>query len=270
MNKIWSYILWATLTATWAFADDLSKNNYSWFHPYLLMDTESREILAHNNIDRKIHPASLSKLMTLYLVYLEMSLWRFTKDTVVTISKFATQEPPSKLWLRVWQEITVWELIKAVAIKSANDAATALWEFISGSEEVFIDDMNEIALALWLENSHFKNAHGLTSQGHYMTARDLGILFLHIQEDFPELFEILGNMEIEILWHFVRHWCKRLVEEHNLGIHSCKTWYTRAARYWIAAIVEYNGKEILAILTWQSTIYSRNNRLIELLEQEVK
>ncbi|MFT7310046.1 MAG: D-alanyl-D-alanine carboxypeptidase, partial [Paracoccaceae bacterium] len=146
--------------------------------PYaaLVMDARSGEVYHSRNADTRLHPASLTKMMTLYIAFEAVRLGEVTMDTKFKISRKAASEPPSKLGLRSGQQISLRYLVRAASVKSANDAATAIAEGISGSEAAFARRMNRTAKALGMTSTTFKNAHGLTETGHLSTARDMSKL----------------------------------------------------------------------------------------------
>ncbi|MEN8888593.1 MAG: serine hydrolase, partial [Celeribacter marinus] len=131
----------------------------------LVMDARNGKILHSSNADTRLHPASLTKMMTLYIAFEAVENGEIGLDTLVTISKNAAAEPPSKLGLKSGQKIKLRYLIRAAAVKSANDAATAIGEAIEGSEAAFARRMNRTAKELGMSRTTFKNAHGLTASG---------------------------------------------------------------------------------------------------------
>ncbi|MEO0677293.1 MAG: serine hydrolase, partial [Pseudomonadota bacterium] len=146
--------------------------------PYaaMVIDARSGEVLHSRNADTRLHPASLTKMMTLYIAFQAVERGEISLDTMVTISSKAAAEPPSKLGLRPGQKIKLRYLIRASAVRSANDAATAIGEALSGSEAAFARRMNRTAKAMGMTRTTFKNAHGLTESGHMSTARDMTLL----------------------------------------------------------------------------------------------
>ena len=154
----------------------------------MVMDARDGSVLHAENADQRLHPASLTKMMTLYIAFEAVENGEISLDTKVKISKKAASEPPSKLGLKAGQRIRLRYLIRAAAIKSANDAATAIGEAIEGSEAAFARRMNRTAKALGMNRTTFKNAHGLTQQGHLSTARDMTILGRHVFYDYPEYY----------------------------------------------------------------------------------
>ena len=151
----------------------------------MVIDARSGEILHSENANKQLHPASLTKMMTLYVVFQAVENGEISLDKKVKISRHAASEPPSKLGLRSGQKVRLRYLIRAAAVKSANDAATALGEAIEGSEAAFARRMNRTAKAMGMSRTRFKNAHGLTESGHLSTAHDITILGRHLFYDFP-------------------------------------------------------------------------------------
>ncbi|MBL9055596.1 MAG: D-alanyl-D-alanine carboxypeptidase, partial [Rhodobacteraceae bacterium] len=131
-----------------------------------VMDARTGETLYAENADTRLHPASLTKMMTLYITFEEIERGNLSLDTMVTVSKNAAAQPPSRLGLKAGQKIQVRYLIRAAAVKSANDAAAALGDFIGGNQEKFANRMTRTAKALGMKNTTFKNANGLTASGH--------------------------------------------------------------------------------------------------------
>ena len=160
---------------------------------YIVADARDGKILNSHNSKQIIHPASLTKMMTLYLAFDAIRFGRLKLDQKVIISKNATMEPPSKFWYKSGQRVSIRYLIRASAIRSANDAATALGEAISGSEKKFIKDMNIAAKKMGMKSTKFKNAHGLTEIGHYSTAKDMLLLARRLMLDYPEYFNIFSR-----------------------------------------------------------------------------
>lgn len=164
--------------------------------PYaaMVMDARSGKVLHSRNADTQLHPASLTKMMTLYIAFEAIENGEISLDTLVTVSAKAAAEPPSKLGLRRGQKIKLRYLIRAAAIKSANDAATAIGEAISGSEAAFARRMNRTARAMGMTRSHFKNAHGLTESGHLSTARDMTTLGRQLFYDYPQYYNLFSRL----------------------------------------------------------------------------
>ncbi len=235
--------------------------------PYaaLVMDARSGEVLHSRNADTRLHPASLTKMMTLYVVFEAVENGEIGLDTPVKISKFAASEPPSKLGLRAGQTIKLRYLIRAAAVKSANDASTALAEAIEGSEARFARRMNRTAKALGMTRTHFKNAHGLTESGHLSTARDMTILGRHLFYDYPQYYNLFSRITADAGVSTVRHTNRKLLQSYR-GADGIKTGYTRAAGFNLTASAERGGERIIVTVFGGRSTSSRNAKVAELLD----
>lgn len=235
--------------------------------PYaaMVMDARTGEILHSENADTRLHPASLTKMMTLYIVFEAVERGEITLDTVVTISANAAAEPPSKLGLRTGQKIRLRYLIRAAAVKSANDAATALGEAISGSESAFAQRMNHTAKALGMTRTTFKNMHGLTQSGHLSTARDMTILGRHVLYDYPQYYNLFSRVTTDAGIKTVSHTNRRLLESYR-GADGIKTGYTRAAGFNLVASAERGNERVIATVFGGRSTAWRNARVAELLD----
>jgi len=235
--------------------------------PYagLVMDARNGKVLYARNADTRLHPASLTKMMTLYVVFEAVENGEIGLDDKVRISKFAASEPPSKLGLRPGQSIALRYLIRAAAVKSANDAATALAEAIEGSEAQFARRMNRTAKALGMTRTTFKNAHGLTESGHLSTARDMTILGRHLFYDYPEYYNLFSRITTHAGVRTVRHTNRRLLQSYA-GADGIKTGYTRAAGFNLTASAERGGERIIATVFGGNSTTSRNAKVAELLD----
>ncbi|MEL6599229.1 MAG: D-alanyl-D-alanine carboxypeptidase family protein, partial [Pseudomonadota bacterium] len=192
--------------------------------PYaaIVVDGRNGEVLHSRSADRRLHPASLTKMMTLYVAFEAIKNGEISLDQTVRVSRTASREPPSKLGLRQGQRISIRYLIRAAAIKSANDAATALGEAISGSERAFAQRMNATARALGMNNTSFRNAHGLTESGHLSTARDMSRLARHLFFDHAEYYNLFGRTQVNAGVANVRNTNWRLLQNYR-GADGIKT-----------------------------------------------
>lgn len=235
--------------------------------PYaaMVMDARSGEILHSRNADTRLHPASLTKMMTLYVVFEAVENGEIGLDDYVRISRNSAAEPPSKLGLLSGQKIRLRYLIRAAAVKSANDAATALGEAISGSEAAFARRMNRTAKALGMTNSTFKNAHGLTESGHLSTARDMTILGRHILYDYPEYYNLFSRTSADAGVKHVNNTNRKLLAAYR-GADGIKTGYTRAAGFNLVASAERGQERIIATVFGGRSTATRNARVAELLD----
>ena len=235
--------------------------------PYaaMVMDARTGKVLHSRNADTRLHPASLTKMMTLYVVFDAVERGEIDLDQKVRISRHAASEPPSKLGLRVGQKVKLRYLIRAAAIKSANDAATALGEAVSGSEVNFARRMNDMAKAMGLNKTTFKNAHGLTERGHLSTARDMTILGRQLFYDFPDYYNLFSRRSTSTGVKTVRNTNRRLLNAYK-GADGIKTGFTRAAGFNLVASAERGGKRVIATVFGGRSVASRNQRVAELLD----
>ena len=217
--------------------------------PYaaMVMDARSGEVLHSRNADTRLHPASLTKMMTLYVAFQAVEHGELTMDTVITITAKAASEPPSKLGLYTGQKIKFRYLVRAAAVKSANDAATAIGIAISGSEAAFARRMNRTAAALGMTRTTFKNAHGLTENGHLSTARDMTILGRQLFFDYPEYYNLFSRISTDAGIREVANTNRRFLDAYK-GADGIKTGYTRAAGFNLVASAERDGERIIATM----------------------
>lgn len=236
--------------------------------PYaaMVMDMRSGKVIHAQNADTQLHPASLTKMMTLYIAFEAIEHGEISLDTMVTISSNAANEPPSKLGLRAGQKIALRYLIRAAAVKSANDAATAIGEAIEGSEAAFARRMNRTAQAMGMTRTHFKNANGLTEAGHMSTAHDMTILGRHVFYDYPDYYNLFSRTTADVGGgREVANTNRRFLAAYR-GADGIKTGYTSAAGFNLVASAERDGKRIIATVFGGQSTASRNQRVAELLD----
>ncbi|WP_316013506.1 D-alanyl-D-alanine carboxypeptidase family protein [Roseobacter sp. HKCCA0434] len=235
--------------------------------PYaaIVIDARDGSVLHSRNADTRLHPASLTKMMTLYLAFEAVENGQLDLDQQIRISRNAASESCSCLGLRAGQRLSVRYLIRAAAIRSANDAATALGEAIAGSEQAFAQQMTRTARALGMTQTTFRNAHGLTASGHMSTARDMAELSRHLFYDFPQYYNIFGRVSTDAGIAHVRNTNRRLLNGYR-GADGIKTGYTRAAGYNLAASAERGNTRIIAVIFGGRNSSWRYNRMVELLD----
>ncbi len=235
--------------------------------PYaaMVIDARTGKVLHSRNADTQLHPASLTKMMTLYVVFEAIKHGEITLDTKVTISRHAASEPPSKLGLKSGQRIALRYLIRASAIRSANDAATAMGEAISGSEAAFTRRMNRTAKALGMNRTNFRNAHGLTQSGHLSTARDMTTLGRHLLYDFPQYYNLFSRRSADAGVRMVNNTNRRLLANYR-GADGIKTGFTNAAGFNLVASARRGNERIIATVFGGRSTASRNARIAELLD----
>ena len=229
-----------------------------------VIDARSGDFLYGKNYNKKLHPASLTKMMTLYLAFNELKNNRIKLDQTVSISSNASNEPPSKLGLKKGQRVSVRNLIRGAAIRSANDAATALGELISGSENKFADYMTLTAQQMGMKDTTFKNAHGLTSAKHISTPKDMAILARRLIYDFPEYYNLFGRNSVNVLGRTLYNTNRKFLSQYN-GSDGIKTGFTSSAGFNLAASAKRGNKRIIGVVFGSSSVSLRNKRMTELL-----
>ena len=229
----------------------------------IVMDMRNGKVLYSRRADQRLHPASLTKMMTLYLTFEAVRDGRLRLNQKVRVSRHASRQPASKLYLKAGSRVSVRSLIRATAIKSANDAAMVLAEAIGGSQRGFARMMTRKAKYLGMKNSAFKNPHGLTSRGHYSSARDMAILSRHLFFDYPQYYNIFkrktDNAAGRRIWN-----TNRMLSSYP-GADGIKTGYTRAAGYNLAASARRGRKQILAVQFGANSSADRTRRVTRLL-----
>lgn len=235
--------------------------------PYaaMVVDARTGEVLHSRNADARLHPASLTKMLTLYIAFQAVENGEISLDDEIRISRHAASEPPSKLGLQAGQKIKFRYLIRAASVKSANDAATAIGEALEGSEAAFARRMNRTAKALGMSRSTFKNAHGLTEQGHLSTARDMTTLGRHLLFDFPQYYNLFQRRTTHAGLRQVSNTNRRLLAAYE-GADGIKTGYTRAAGFNLVASAKRGNERVIATVFGGRSSASRNAKVAELLD----
>ena len=220
----------------------------------LLMEAETGKILVENNAHDKLAPASVTKVMTMLLIYEALEQERIKWDDVVTVSAHAASMGGSQIFLETGEQQTVRDLTKAIVIASANDAAVAMAEFIAGSEEAFVTAMNNKARALGMESTNFVNSCGLDAPGHITTAFDIALMSRELILKHPEVIKFATTRLDKII-----HKTARGEEEFGLtntnklirnygGTTGLKTGSTSEALYCISATAEKEGMHLIAVV----------------------
>lgn len=199
----------------------------------LLIDYHSNKVLAEKNIDLKVEPASLTKMMTMYVVDHEIRNHKLKLGDMVTVSKNAWKTPGSRMFLEVGTQVSVEDLIKGIIIQSGNDASVAIAEHIAGSERAFADLMNAYAEILGMKDSHFVNATGLPAENHVTTARDMAILAKALIQEFPESYEIYSHKKFN--YHNIEQINRNRLLWRNAMVDGIKTGHTDSAGYCLVA-----------------------------------
>ncbi len=230
-----------------------------------VVDVRSGAVLHEENADTLNYPASLAKMMTLYLVFESLDHGVITLDTKLPVSARAASRPPSRLGLAAGSRIRLRDAIRTLAAKSANDVATVIAEYFSGSEPVFARLMTARARALGMTRSTFHNASGLPDRRQRTTARDVATLALALYERFPQYTHFFANRSVT--WRGARYRNTNRLLGSYPGMNGIKTGYIRAAGYNLAASVERDGLHVIAVVLGGKTAKRRNDRMRVLLDR---
>jgi serine-type D-Ala-D-Ala carboxypeptidase (penicillin-binding protein 5/6) len=214
-------------------------------HSFWLEDYTHHHVLAQRAAERRLPPASLTKLMTGYVVFTAIKQGRLHLDQLVPISTHAARMPRSAMGLRPGSKVSVNALLHGMLVHSGNDAAVALAEAVAGSEAGFARMMNRQAARLGMRNSHFVDASGLNAAGHYSCAHDIGLLANALLRDYPRYYPIFSQR------YYAYHGARLINHNHQLGeygIDGIKTGYTPQARYCIAISAREHGRRLIAVI----------------------
>lgn len=213
---------------------------------YLLIDAKSKKVLVEKNSAQRLPPASLTKIMTAYIVEEEIKSGRLKMDEVAPISVKAWRTGGSKMFIREGTEVAVTDLLKGVIIQSGNDASVALAEHIAGSEDAFADMMNQQAVALGLTNTNFLNATGLPDEEHYSTAEDLAQLTIALIQNHPEQYQLYAQRSYK--FNNIDQPNRNKLLWRDRSVDGVKTGYTSAAGYCLVASAERNGVRFVSVV----------------------
>jgi len=230
---------------------------------YILMDFNSAAVLAEHNADARVEPASITKLMTSYVVFKELTAGHISLDEPVTVSEKAWRTEGSRMFIEPSMTPTVEQLIKGMVIQSGNDASVALAEHVAGTEEAFADLMNHYAEALGLTGSHFQNATGWPGDEHYMTARDIAKLSAAVIREFPEFYTWYS--EKEYTFNNIRQHNRNTLLWRDPAIDGLKTGHTEAAGYCLAASAMRDGMRLISVVMGSSSESARASESQSLL-----
>jgi len=211
---------------------------------YFLMDARTGQVLAAQNPDRRMAPASLTKLMTAYVVYGALEDGAISLQDEVEISEAAWRMGGSQMFLEVGTTATVDQLLDGLVIQSGNDAAVALAEHAAGSEAAFIEQMNHHADRLGLENTHFVNPEGLPHEEHYSTARDLAVIAQAIIREFPRHYERYSQREFT--YNNIRQYNRNDLLWSDPSVDGLKTGYTEDAGYCLVSSARRDGMRLIS------------------------
>ena len=224
---------------------------------YILHDYHTGKVLAENNADAKLAPASLTKIMTVYVVFTELSNGHLHLEDMVTISEKAWKTSGSRMFIELGNQVKVEDLLKGVIIQSGNDASVALAEHVGGNEETFAEMMNQHAIRLGMANSHFKNSDGLPVEDHYTTARDLAILTTALIKEFPDYYRWFSQKEFT--FNKITQQNRNKLLSRDESVDGVKTGFTDDAGYCLVASALREDMRLISVVMGAKSANARAN-----------
>lgn len=234
----------------------------------ILIERDTGEILFDKNAHQKLPPASMTKIMTLLLVMEAIDKGNLTLDEMIRVSERASSMGGSQVFLEAGEEMSVEDLLKAIAIASGNDASVALAERLAGSEEAFVKMMNDKSKELNLENTKFQNSSGLPADDHYSTSYDMAVISKELLKyetitDYTSIYEdYLRKGEENEFWLVNTN---KLVRFYS-GVDGLKTGYTNEAKYCLAATAKRDDMRVIAVVMGSDTVKERNATISQMLD----
>ena len=231
----------------------------------IVVDATSGAVLYQYAAEQPRYPASLTKLMTVYMLFEALDQGRIQKATPIPVSDAARKQPPTKIGFRAGETIDVDSAIRALVIRSANDVAVAVAEYLGGTEPGFARQMTARARSLGLSQTSFANASGLPDPGQRTSARDMARLSLALRQRFPHHYHYFGERS------FV--YAGRTIRSHNeligevAGVDGLKTGYIRASGYNLATSIRRDGRSVVAVVMGGESAADRNARMKQLIDQ---
>jgi D-alanyl-D-alanine carboxypeptidase (penicillin-binding protein 5/6) len=230
---------------------------------FILVDYQSGRVLAEDHADDRMEPASLTKLMTAYVVFTALKEHRLKLTDMVTISERAWRAEGSRTFVQVGTQIPVDILIKGMIIQSGNDATIALAEKVGGTEQAFAQMMNEYARRLGMKGSNFEDSNGLPSPNHYVTARDMTILAKSLIRDFPEYYSLFSMHEF--LWNNIKQQNRNGLLTKDPTVDGLKTGHTDSAGYCLVTSAKRDNMRLISVVMGSPSIKAREDASAALL-----
>ncbi len=213
---------------------------------FLLMDFDSGRILTEKKSGQRMEPASLTKMLTSYVIANELANGGISLDEMVTISKKAWRMQGSRMFIEVGKKVSVEDLLKGIIIQSGNDATVALAEHVAGSEETFADLMNQHAAELGMLDSHFVNSTGLPKKNHYTTPGDMAKLARALIKNFPEHYKWYSTKEFK--FNKIKQYNRNKLLWRNKFVDGIKTGHTDSAGYCLVASAKRDGMRLISVV----------------------
>ncbi len=231
---------------------------------YLLIDFNSQRILASKNPSKKIEPASITKLMSAYIIYNELQRGNIDHKDLVMISEKAWRMKGSRMFVEARKKVPMERLINGLIIQSGNDAAIALAEHIAGTEAGFVEKMNTAASKLGMKDTHFVNATGWPAEDHYTTANDIATLTRVVISEYPEHYKLYKEREYS--YNGIKQYNRNKLLWLDPTVDGVKTGHTESAGFCLVASANRNGMRLISIVLGAKTVKERSDASQQLLE----
>jgi D-alanyl-D-alanine carboxypeptidase (penicillin-binding protein 5/6) len=230
---------------------------------HILLDAATGTVIIEENAEMRLPPASLTKIMTSYIIASEIQQGRISLDDLVPISVKAWKMEGSRMFVREGTEVKVADLIRGIVIQSGNDASVAMAEFIAGDEDAFADVMNQVAQKLGMTRTQFKNATGLPDEGHYTTAKDLSILARALIRDFPEHYKVYKEKYFS--YNDIRQANRNSLLWRDDAVDGMKTGHTQAAGFCLVASAEKKDMRLVSVVMGATSERARSTESQKLI-----
>ena len=231
---------------------------------YYLIDFSTDKVLSASAADEQLAPASLTKLMTAYVVFGALQSGRIRLDEPAHVSSKAWRTGGTRMFIELNTDVAIDDLVHGLLIQSGNDAAVALAEHVAGSVDAFVGEMNAAAQKLGMRNTVFKNPHGLPARGHYTSARDLAVLAKAIIEEFPDYYGIYAEREFS--YNGIAQNNRNALLSRDPSVDGLKTGYTEAAGYCLVTSAQRDGMRLIAVVLGAPSPRVRNDGAQKLLD----
>jgi serine-type D-Ala-D-Ala carboxypeptidase (penicillin-binding protein 5/6) len=230
----------------------------------ILVDNDTGAVLYEKNPDVLMHPSSMSKLMTVYMVFERLKKGTLKLTDTFTVSENAWRKQGSKMFVHVGDQVSIDDLLKGIIIQSGNDACIVVAEGMAGTEAAFAESLNAKARELGLQHSHFTNATGWPEENHMMTARDLTMLAHHLIKDFPEYYHYFSQMDY--VYNGIRQENRNMLLNRNMGVDGLKTGHTEEAGYGITLSGKQKERRLILAINGLSGTKERASESERLLQ----
>ncbi|MCO6440320.1 MAG: D-alanyl-D-alanine carboxypeptidase [Nitrococcus mobilis] len=213
---------------------------------YILMDYDSNQVLVDVDVDKRHDPASLTKMMTAYVVFSELKSKHIAIDDQVTVSEKAWREPGSRMFIEVGDKVPIKALLQGMIVQSGNDASVALAEHVAGNESTFAQVMNQYARTLGMKHTHYVNATGLPDPKHYTTAHDTALLAQALMRDFPHYYPMFA--EKKYTYNGIEQYNRNKLLWRDPSVDGLKTGHTETAGYCLASSAKRDNMRLISVV----------------------